>query len=195
MGEGELGAPDGVVPSKVPDGAPPLGRRPIGVLDLVQVHEGEEQVREELEISLQPVQADERLVHVAPLVFARAAPGRDARQAVRGGLHEGAQGIPQGVPDGLVVDRVRACGRPDRNPRPDVIRQGGTKGLLPSALGDLAVPKHEVLLGLPVAEGERRAFDLMQGAPLASCGKMSLVTVCAILTQSKSRNLWTWCPP
>ena len=137
--EDEHGAPEGVVPSQVSDGGLPFGWRPAWAYSIWSRSMGGEQVREALGVPLQPVQADERFIHVAHLVLAVVVLGREARPVSLGGLHEGAQGIPQGITDGLVVDVIPARRRPDRDLRPDVIRQGGSKGFLRSALGDLAV--------------------------------------------------------
>ena len=69
---------------------------------MVQVHEGEEQVREVAVVLLQPVEPNERLVHIAHLVCPGRVPRGDAWVVMRGRLHEGAQGVPQVVADGLV---------------------------------------------------------------------------------------------
>ena len=127
-----------------------------GRLDLVQFHVGEEQVCEAEVVSFQPVEADERLVDVAHLVPPALVVRREAGVAAWGGLHVGAQDVPQAVVDGLVVGVVLAGFGPGGDLSPDVFREGGSESLRRSTFWDAAVLEHEVILGLSMAEGVRR---------------------------------------
>ena len=123
--EREPGAPEGVGTSQGSCGALPLRKRPLGVLDLVEVHEDKEEVDEGLGLTLEPVEPDEGLVDIARLVPSHRVVRGEVRVGVGswGGLGMLAQEVPQTVVDDLVVGVVPTSACPGGDLREDVIRQ------------------------------------------------------------------------